>query len=347
MTLDQVEAVESHRKDERVTARESTAATLLCPACCGSMRYASRALISPWVRERAGLDERQSDYLLCNSCGSGAFSLRYTDRQMQLLYGDYRGASYFALRHSWEPTYDRRLNDDFGASPSVISARINMLTRALASCLGPSATGLGTAVDVGGDRGQFIPPSIPRRVLVDVSGKSPVEGVVTVPDLRAAMELRPDFVMSCGVLEHVADPRAFVSAIVDLVPSDRELVVYLEVPSGVPDPQSRSVPALGLAVGALASRRASWWGWLDARSSRVRSAKGRESRLMPLRQSEHLTFFSAEGLNRLVGSLGGEVLLLDEVPMPSELLRGGRLGFSTVLRVLFRIEGRRSERGSQ
>ena len=55
---------------------------------------------------------------------------------------------------------------------------------------------------------------------------------------------------------------------------------------------------------------------------------------MPLRQSEHLTFFSTTGLRNLAERTGFEVLFVGEYEMPTALTQSGRIAFSRVLRML-------------
>lgn len=302
--------------------------------------------MSPWVRERIGADVRRSHYLVCGVCGTGAFSYRYSDRELDALYADYRGHAYFCLRNSWEPSYGSTLNEDLGASPEVVAARQSMLVEALTDALGPDGPPIGTVIDIGGDRGQFIPAEFARRFVMEVSGKPPVDGVDPVTSFAEARAASPDLVMVCGLLEHLPDPAAFLRTANEGIAADRPLLVYVEVPAGVPDPSRRRSPRSALFVGGIASRWRPAWALLDRLDARERATAGREFALMPLRQSEHLSFFTTDGMAAMAARLGWDVLLLDEYAMPSRLLQGGRLGFSRVLRGLLRSQVPSSTGGS-
>jgi hypothetical protein len=313
-------------------------ADLACPACAGPMSVRGGAVLSPWVRARVGATARGSDFLTCRACGTGVFSYRYSQAELDDLYRDYRGEGYFRLRHSWEPSYSAALNDDLGASGEVVEARQAMLVRALDEALDGSGSPIGCVIDIGGDRGQFIPRRFPRRFVMEVSGKPPVDGVSPVTSLQHARAVAPDLLMVCGLLEHLPDPAGFLRSTTSAIGADRSVLVYVEVPAGVPDPYRRRSPELALAIGSAAARTRLTWSLLDRLDARGRVTRGRESALMPLRQSEHINFFTTQGLASMAELLGWDTLLLDEYAMPSRLLEGGRLGFSKVLRGLLRTK---------
>ncbi len=306
------------------------------------MSHEGSAIMSPWVRVRISASADRSEYLVCSGCGTGAFSYRYSDRELDALYTDYRGADYFALRHSWEPSYGPALNDDLGASTEVVGARQAMLVEALNGTVPDESRRIGAVIDIGGDRGQFIPAVFPRRFVMEVSGKAPVDGVTPVETVAEARAVSADLLMVCGLLEHLPDPTTFLSTASDDLAPDRSVLVYVEVPAGVPDPASRRYPKTALAAGGLASRWRPAWAALDRLDARTRARRSREFALMPLRQSEHINFFTTAGVAALSQRLGWDVLLLDEYAMPSRLLEGGRLGFSRVLRGLLRSQIRSS-----
>jgi hypothetical protein len=335
-------------KDRAVTNGAVGARHTSCPACGGQLTQQARGVISPWVRERIATTAVTTSYSTCAACGSGAFGYRYGEEEMERLYRGYRDPRYVAQRHAWEPTYSAALNANFGEHPEVVAARQAELVNALGTALGKGADGVRTVVDIGGDRGQFIPDIVERKFVLDVSGKPPVPGVVALDSMESVRDVTPDLVMVCGLLEHLARPSAFLCSIYDELDRPEGLLVYVEVPAGVPDPRRRAAPDLAASVGALAARWRPAWAGLDALSARWRGRFGSEFPLMPLRQSEHLTFFTDAGLRLLLEEVGAEPLLVDEYPMPSTLLAGGRVGFSRVLRALVRMHseptaGRRSD----
>ena len=78
-----------------------------CPACASTEYESDFATISPWVRELAGIGERAVSLRSCRGCGSAWFSHAYSDSEMNLLYSNYRGTTYTAIRSRWEPWYGR------------------------------------------------------------------------------------------------------------------------------------------------------------------------------------------------------------------------------------------------
>ncbi len=124
------------------------------------------------------------------------------------LYRDYRGSAYAAGRNAWELTYTVQLNSDFGEDPTVVRARQDVVEEALKAGLGESADEIRVVVDIGGDRGQFIPTSIPERFVIEVFGREPLIGVRALASL---VRLAPTCPHSSwpGPLEHLPDPVMF------------------------------------------------------------------------------------------------------------------------------------------
>jgi hypothetical protein len=274
---------------------------------------------------------RRSTYCLCSNCNSGFFDYRYSEVELNKIYADYRGDHYFKIRQSWEPSYSKNLNHSLGNSAEVLKARHQFVLSALSHA---PHTSVSTVVDVGGDKGQFIPDNIPNKYVLDVSGKQPIQGVKNVSDVKEAMGIRPDLVMACGVLEHVPKPDEFLTELVKILPEQSRGLIYVEVPSGVPKKRSFSSRIAGNVSGVTASRLRSLWAFMDSRAAQIKSRKGNPLQPMPLRQSEHLNFFSQRGLRLLATNAGTRVVLLDEISVPTELLDGGRIQFSSTLRML-------------
>ena len=253
---------------------------------------------------------------------------------MSGIYSGYRNFDYVKTRQSWEPSYTVELNEALGNNTSVLGARHNFVLEALNVCGRNVGNGIRTVVDVGGDRGQFIPPEIPNKFVMDVSDKSVTSDVTRLPTLRDAIAHRPDLVMACGILEHLSHPAIFVKELLTLHSVQSSMLVYVEVPNGVPQLRPLVHRLLGNTVGRIAATSRPLWGALDRRSAILQQCGRSSSLLMPLRQSEHINFFSKEGLHNLASMAGLKVLLLDIVEVPSTLLRDGRIQFSSTLRLL-------------
>lgn len=82
-----------------------------------------------------------------------------------------------------------------------------------------------SVLDVGGDRGQFIPLGS-KRIVLDVSDRQLAPGVQRVSQVDDLNHW--DLVISAHLLEHVTNP---VSVVKTYANAD---YVYLEVPAGVP-----------------------------------------------------------------------------------------------------------------
>ena len=106
------------------------------------------------------------------------------------------------------------------------------------------------------------------------------------------------------------------------VDGDRGQSIPSEVPSRLIRDVSNKQTAPGMSQVA------------DVRSARRQMVGRSASKLMPLRQSEHINFFSEDGLRSLAYDAKPEILLLDKVDIPSSLLKDGRLQFSRTLRLL-------------
>lgn len=265
-----------------------------CPAC-GSTEYDSDfATISPWVRELAGVGERAISLRSCRGCGGAWFSHAYSDTEMGLLYSDYRGPTYTAVRSRWEPWYSEVLNRGLSDDHTVRRSRVEGLRKFRAAHLSPAD--LSVVVDVGGDRGQFIPFG-DKRFVADPSKRALEAGVMRVDS--ASEVTAPDLIMSCHLLEHLSDPSAELKAY------SHARWVYVEVPSGTPDitPSRRASTYISYA---LAASPALW-------RRIARPAAGRSSglRSQPLRLSEHVNFFTPEGIGTLMRSAGFTVVAVE------------------------------------
>lgn len=306
----------------------------LCPICSSDTEVIQSAFISPWVRELGSLQARRSRYRVCVSCKSGFFDYRYTDSEMSRIYGGYRDPHYLAIRQSWEPSYTAELNDALGNDLSVLRHRHDLVLDAIAKGKPESSEQIKTAVDVGGDRGQFIPSGIPSRFVLDVSNKQVAPGVSRIATFEDAASKMPELIMACGILEHLSDPVSFVRQLTSIGSVTRSMLLYFEVPDGVPQRRPLSNRIVGYSFGLLATRFRELWRVADVRSAQRQMAGRGVSKLMPLRQSEHINFFSEDGLRSLASAANLEILLLDKVDIPSSLLKDGRLQFSRTLRLL-------------
>lgn len=301
-----------------------------CVSCTSGVRLAGRAVISPWIRKIGGVSQRISRLWICPNCDSGGFDYRYSDDEMAKLYAEYRHEPYFAIRNAWEPTYTPALNIGIGSNPEAIAERQHVIRTHLEAVEGTENRRIKTVLDVGGDRGQFMPKEIATRLVLDVSTSQPVDGVHRLNTTIEARAWAPEAVLLCGILEHVASPRSLLREIFRELGEPSGLVCYVEVPSGVPTRRAGLLAMVGFVVTLLASLTRPSWNLTD-RYLAGRRRKKKVDRLKILRQSEHLNFFSNRGLRLLLEQCGMRVLDQSTYEMPSVLSSSGRLEFSHVL----------------
>jgi hypothetical protein len=247
---------------------------------------------------------------------------------MERLYSDYRGEAYFSMRHAWEPSYTPDMNVAFGYDSVVVHMRQTQLTDALTSAqdLVPRNSIL-SALDVGGDMGQFLPSWIPTRLVLDPSNRPLSGGVMRISSLEDLKNVQVDLLIMMGVLEHLRDPGLELQQVLEALPEPPKLLL-ISVPSGVPQSKESWWTYMTSRVGALAARQRYLWSILDTVSTVRIGTRRPFRRLMPFRQSEHLTFFNRLSLLALCQRLGLHVVAMKEVSVPSQLGESGRLQFS-------------------
>lgn len=199
-----------------------------CIVCgkAGLLKYQGR--LAPFIsRYVFDSKETEASLCLCPSCQMLFSDVRFDGDEMRRLYEGYRGERYSRIREECEPGYSA-INDQLGASADELRNRRALCESLLAVHSGP----IRSVLDYGGDRGQFIPPSLSgtQRYVFDLSGVEPDPGIVSLaaPDAEAPYDL----VMCCHVLEHQPFP-------IDTLGDLRRLVgpqglLYLEVPAGIP-----------------------------------------------------------------------------------------------------------------
>jgi SAM-dependent methyltransferase len=169
------------------------------------------ALIGKWISEYVfdGKVSRNSELLCCNRCGCKCFAFRYDEFECGKLYEGYRREAYFKSRSKYEFWYTRAVNDSFAVDGKEILRRRQYLEKVLLEAAGGEP--ITSILDYGGDRGQIIPDVCEKKFSFDVSG---VECVPGVSGIKVKDELGVyDCVMVCHVLEHVADPVAFLEEV--------------------------------------------------------------------------------------------------------------------------------------
>lgn len=210
-----------------------------CICCGGRSLEKSPAILMPFVAHRVfGWQPVEIDdswglrtisnghaYSICNSvscldCGMLFLDIRFSDREMDALYGGYRQAEYTALRNHYEPGYAER-NDALNLGIGFIREIEAFLTPFLAFPV--------RVLDWGGDTGINTPFKTASTLfhVYDISGKPGVAGAVMI-GRDTALRTGYDLIVCSNVLEHIPYPLDALSDIRELM--SRDTVLYIEVP---------------------------------------------------------------------------------------------------------------------
>jgi hypothetical protein len=263
-----------------------------CVVCLSSCSNYVFAVVSPWIRE-LGIRAIASKYYICEVCNSGQFSKRYNKKQMEAIYRDYRGGHYLSIRKNWEPWYSTEYNSNHD-SKSWIENRKDALTGFLVSC---DLKNLTTIIDIGGDRGQYIPDISTNKIVLDISDKETLSGVTRIAEFHDLPNA--DLIIYAHVLEHVAEP---FSELKNLFLKSK--YVYVEVPFGVPIINKHRRKKFNFIYHLLSSANKSLW----RRNTSPSTGRDVPAKKM-LTQSEHLTFFTEKSMQVLAERLGATVVI--------------------------------------
>jgi len=219
---------------------------------------------------------------------------------MNAIYGEYRSAKYTTLRNRWEPWYSTEWNaqvsyDETGANHRRESLKSFLLKQS--GYITPQSSKVMCVVDVGGDIGQFIPFGATKYV-IEVSERQLAPGVMRASCIADVNDI--DLIICAHLLEHLLNP------VEELLSYDSSPLIYIEIPFGVP-------------IGDLARDRAArMFGWiaripflyrLSAHPATGRKPKSRWASM--IRQSEHINFFSVNGINSLATRANRQVLAIE------------------------------------
>ena len=263
-----------------------------CPICKSTGHLRVGAVISPWIRE-LGIKTRTSSYSICKNCGTGFFSKRYSESEMSKIYQNYRGLRYLQIRTRWEPWYSENYNSNHD-SQEWINARRNSLAHFLRS---NKLESCGTIIDVGGDRGQYIPDIATKKIVFDISEKETLEDVVRISKFEDLPDA--DLIVYAHVLEHVEDPILEVN---NLFRKSKR--IYVEIPYGVPVINRHRKSRIRFICHLFKTVNHRIWQKTTA------PATGRQvSAKKMLTQSEHLTFFSEDSMIELASLVGADLVM--------------------------------------
>ena len=158
--------------------------------------------------------------LECEDCGVLFLDYRFSDDELALLYKDYRGDAYNALRTRFEPSY--------GSTALHYTGRAQYL-KDVEAVLSPYLPARPKVLDWGGDSGINTPFRFMADLLhvYDISGVAVCEEATAV-SLQECCRHTYDLVTCSQVLEHVSYP---VDLLRQITKSLRpQTILYLEVP---------------------------------------------------------------------------------------------------------------------
>jgi hypothetical protein len=185
-------------------------------------------------------------------------------------------------------------------------------------------------VDIGGGEGGVIPdlPNSKKYILDSNKNLRLPSDILQINDMQDLRKINPDFIMCCGLLEHLNNPSNFLE---DLISNtDSTTIFYFEVPFGVPKFKKTLITSQKV-LNLISSNKLIWN--FALKIDKFLNMKS-NLRPLPLKISEHLNFFTESGLNRLLNSSGFEVLKLQIFHTNFALPDSANVGFEYGIQAL-------------
>lgn len=268
--------------------------------------------------------------LRCTSCAFTFWERNFDDAERSWLYAHYRSDEYQRSRKRYEPWYTKKVNWAIGNDEVIIQERVRHLTEFLHAQVGTQLPELPERIlDVGGDRGQFIPDFLhdgcappegggreTAKAVFEVSSKEPISGVTKIQSLNEVRRWGPQLVMVCHVLEHLEDPSSLLSNIVDQI--EKQTLVYIEVPFDEPGKPARFQSRQEWSHVIIGLTRFRYVSILVDMLSLVLSRWFKYGGSFAiLKQSEHVNFFTFNSLTLLALKSNLKVVAQTEYRIPA------------------------------
>lgn len=266
-----------------------------CVICEQPIRRLKKALVAPFMAHRTWNRKPFCvDLVECESCGFMFYNPRLEDEELQREYAGWRSDEYLEMRHSFEPWYTARFNEDLGSAGSYEFRRA-LLSPIIRKHVGQRK--INRILDYGGDHGDLINGLVEgaELFLYDISGSTPLPGVTPTRD---PANCKADLIVNSNVLEHVAFPQVLVSQILQAAPEGG--LVFLEVPCEL---------ALGFS---RIARRIAQVGLMSLRRPELIPYVIRPASLYMMH--EHINYFTERSLATLMRKCGSTVIASGAYP---------------------------------
>jgi Methyltransferase domain len=215
----------------------------------------------------------------CLNCSFIQTKFPFSDEAISRLYEDYRSDSYNKERSYYEPTYTAVANS-IGSHTEAGLGRVEALTSWLQERINLNE---GAMLDFGGADGKFLPAFHGPKFVYEISDVQPAPGIVRLTD-EASLQTY-SYVQLAHVLEHVTEPLKLARRVAGLVQEGGYLLI--EVPQDVSNEILQELQ-LGSGHHTLAIH-------------------------------EHINYYSALSLRKLIEAVGLEVISVDAVPIKSAM----------------------------
>jgi Methyltransferase domain len=295
-----------------------------CPCCESKQLTLLPAIVSPFLAKYVlRTTPPMCSLSECEGCSFRFFNSRLTPDEVGKLYSEYRGNEYFRQRHAVEPWYSQRVNDAMGGDPDEIQTR----NRAVEGFLSPHVNigSIGSVLDYGGDKGQFIPALLGKQKFVfELSDARPVDHVTRIGSDAELQKQRFDFIISCGVLEHCSEPLEILQALGRLA-NGPDCYLFIAVPYERFGLGLIGSGKLYRAYLELLRKSGPLLTLVDLYSSAARIRLNTMPPLGVVKCHEHLNFFNERSMNALLRRANMEMLActiatMNSYPVPTPSL---------------------------
>lgn len=302
-----------------------------CPCCNGKDFLSKKSIIAPFISDYV-LNETKilsCKLLKCNNCGFIFFDKRFTDREVNKLYSQYRKQTYFKARNKHEFFYTAGVNKSFDLD-DVIEYKKKLIYDFIRNCK-LDCYSFKNILDYGGDRGQFFPSCFDNsnKWLYEISDKKPLKNVIKFSKFTKDKKNFFDLILLCHLLEHISYPNDFLSYIRNLIKING--YVYIEVPNE----QFKFKLTDGKIFDSYISfviKHHPVFNIIDALSLFLRL----RFRFLPfwgiMKLHEHINFFSINSLIRLLENNGFKVIKIEEKNISKEQI--GKCGRKSIIQCL-------------